>query len=293
MAAVGKRAAPYLFLAPAVILGSIFFVLPLLVSLGLSFTKWDSLSPPVFVGIANYRYLLTRDPLFYESLWNMVRFVAATIVFGVPLALLLAMAFRRSRLKALWRSAFWLPMVTNIVAVAYVWQFLLADPYGLVNRLLAFVGISGPPWLASPDWAMTAIVAIYVWFHLGQDMMLLSAGLDAVDPEVEEAAEMDGAGRLAAFRFVTLPMIRPTVLLVVLTNLVKGAGYFALMLILTDGGPADSTNVAALHIYQLAFANLRLGMSAAAAYILMALLVAVILVQFRFLRRGGLEAWGR
>lgn len=293
MAAVGKRAAPYLFLAPAAILGTLFFVLPLLVSLGLSFTKWDSLSPPVFVGLANYRYLLTRDPLFYESLWNMVRFVAATILFGVPLALGLAMAFRRSRLKTLWRSAFWLPMVTNIVAVAYVWQFLLADPYGLVNRLLGLAGIAGPPWLASPDWAMTAIVAIYVWFHLGQDMMLLSAGLDAVDPAVEEAAEMDGAGRLAAFWFVTLPMIRPTVLLVVLTNLVKGAGYFALMLILTDGGPANSTNVAALHVYQLAFANLRLGMSAAAAYILMALLMAVILLQFRFMRRGGLEAWGR
>lgn len=291
MAVVGKRTAPWLFLAPALVLGTIFFVAPLVVSLGLSFTKWDSLSPPRFVGIANYTYLLTRDPLFYESLWNMVRFVAATLVFGVPLALLIAVAFRRSRLKTLWRSAFWLPMVTNIVAVAYVWQFLLADPYGLVNRLLAFAGISGPPWLASPDWAMSAIVVVYVWFHLGQDMMLISAGLDAVDPEIEEAAEMDGAGRFAVLWFVTLPLIRPTLLLVLMTNLVKGAGYFALMLILTDGGPANSTNVAALHIYQLAFANLRLGMSSAAAIILMALVMLVLLAQFRFMRRGGLEAW--
>lgn len=291
MAVVGKRAAPWLFLAPTLVLGTVFFVAPLLVSLGLSVTKWDSLSPPRFVGIANYAFLLTRDPLFFESLWNMVRFVAATLLFGVPLALLVALAFRRSRLKTLWRSAFWLPMVTNIVAVAYVWQFLLADPYGLVNRLLAFAGISGPPWLASPDWAMSAIVVVYVWFHLGQDMMLLSAGLDAVDPAVEEAAEMDGAGRFAVFRFVTLPLIRPTLLLVVTTNLVKGAGYFALMLILTDGGPANSTNVAALHIYQLAFGNLRLGMSSAAAIILMALVMLVLLAQFRFMRRGGLDAW--
>jgi multiple sugar transport system permease protein len=291
MAVVGKRAAPYLFLAPTLVLGAVFFVVPLLVSLGLSFTKWDSLSPPRFVGWANYAYLLTRDPLFYESLWNMARFVGGAVLFGVPLALVLAIAFRRSRLKTLWRSAFWLPMVTNIVAVAYVWQFLLADPYGLVNRLLGFVGIVGPPWLSSPEWAMSAIVIIYVWFHLGQDMMLLSAGLDAVDPAVEEAAEMDGAGPLRRYWYVTLPMISPTLLLVLMTNLVKGAGYFALMLILTDGGPANTTNVAALHIYHLAFANLRLGMSAAAAYILMALVMMVLLVQFRLMRRGGLEAW--
>ncbi|MCO6048491.1 sugar ABC transporter permease [Mesorhizobium sp. RP14(2022)] len=286
-----RRLAPYLFLAPSIVLGTVFFVVPLLVSLALSFAVWDSLKAPRFVGIANYRYLLTRDPLFYESLWNTARFVGATIIIGVPLALALAVAFRRSRWKPLWRSAFWLPMVTNIVAVAYVWQFLLADPYGLVNRTLSAIGIAGPAWLADPAWAMSAIILVFIWFHLGQDMMLISAGLDAVDEEVEEAASLDGANRWEVLWHITLPLIRPTMLLVLMTNLVKGIGYFALMLVLTDGGPANSTNVAALHVYRLAFENLRLGMASAAAYLLLAVVMAVLLVQFRVMRRGGLDAW--
>lgn len=286
-----RRLAPYLFLAPTIVLGTIFFVVPLLVSFALSFAVWDSLKAPRFVGIANYRYLLTRDPLFYESLWNTARFVGATVIIGVPLAMALAVAFRRSRWKPLWRSAFWLPMVTNIVAVAYVWQFLLADPYGLVNRTLSAIGIAGPAWLADPAWAMSAIILVFIWFHLGQDMMLISAGLDAVDDEVEEAAALDGANRWEVLWHITLPLIRPTMLLVLMTNLVKGIGYFALMLVLTDGGPANSTNVAALHVYRLAFENLRLGMASAAAYLLLAVVMVVLLVQFRVMRRGGLDAW--
>ncbi|MBE7183548.1 MAG: sugar ABC transporter permease [Methylobacterium mesophilicum] len=286
-----RRLAPYLFLAPVFVLGTVFFVVPLLVSFGLSFAVWDSLKAPRFVGVANYRYLLTRDPLFFSSLWNTLRFVGATIMIGVPLALALAVAFRRSRWKPLWRSAFWLPMVTNIVAVATVWRFLLADPYGLVNRTLSALGIAGPAWLADPAWAMGAIILVFIWFHLGQDMMLISAGLDAVDEEVEEAAALDGANRWQVLWHVTLPLIRPTMLLVLMTNLVKGIGYFALMLVMTDGGPANSTNVAALHVYRLAFENLRLGMASAAAYLLLAVVMAVVLVQFRVMRRGGLDAW--
>ncbi|WP_152047664.1 carbohydrate ABC transporter permease [Aureimonas psammosilenae] len=288
---LSKRAAPFVFLAPTLILGFLFFVLPLLVSLYLSFTSWNSLSAPRFVGWANYIYLLTRDPLFWGSLRNTATFVGASLAIGMPLALGLALAFRNTRAKALWRGIYWLPMVTNIVAIAYVWQFLLADPYGLVNRSLAFLGFAGPAWLSDPGTAMTAIVIVYVWFHVGQDMMLLSAGLDAVDESCEEAAEVDGARGLQVFWHVTLPLLRPTILLVSMTNLIKGIGFFALMLVMTDGGPVNSTNVAALHIYQIAFANLRLGMASAAAYILLIVVLAISLLQLRVMRRGGLEAW--
>lgn len=288
---LSRRAAPYLFLAPTLASGLVFFMLPLGLSLGLSFTNWNSLAPPRFVGLANYTYLLGRDPLFLASLGNTALFVAATMVVGIPLALALAVAFRGSRLRSLWRSAYWLPMATNVVAIAYVWQFLLADPYGLVNRILAALGVVGPAWLAQPHWAMAAIVLVFMWFHVGHDMMLLSVGLDAVDKAVEDAATLDGASPRQVFWFVTLPMIRPTMLLVSTTNLVKGVGYFALMLVLTDGGPVNATNVAALHIYRMAFANLRLGMASAAAYILFALVLVVVLAQFRIMRRGGLEGW--
>lgn len=288
---LGKRLAPYVFLAPTIVLGTLFFVLPLLLSLGLSFATWNSLAPPRFVGLANYRYLLTRDPLFYASLRNTAAFVGATIAIGVPLALALALAFRRSRLKRLWRSAFWLPMVTNVVAVAYIWQFLLADPYGLVNRLLAAFGIAGPAWLADPAFAMSALVVVFVWFHVGQDMMLLASGLDGIDEACEEAAEMDGAGPARVFWYVTLPLLKPTILLVAMTNMIKGVGYFALMLVLTGGGPVNTTNVAALHIYTMAFADLRLGLASAGAYILLAIVFAIALLQLRLMRRGGLESW--
>lgn len=288
---VGRRLAPYLFLAPTLVLGFVFFVMPLVLSLGLSFTAWNSLAPPRFVGLANYRYLLTRDPIFFPSLRNTAVFVGATIAIGVPLALALALAFRGSRFKRVWRSAFWLPMVTNVVAVAYIWQFLLADPYGLVNRLLTRLGIAGPAWLSDPSFAMSALVLVFIWFHVGQDMMLLASGLDAIDASCEEAAAMDGAGPWRVVWHVTLPLLRPAILLIVLTNMIKGVGYFALMLVLTEGGPVNSTNVAALHLYNMAFADLRLGMASAGAYILLAAVFLVALAQLRLMRRGGLEAW--
>ena len=286
-----KQLAPYLFLAPTLVLGFIFFVLPLAISLGLSFTTWNSLAPPRFVGWANYRYLLTRDPVFFLSLKNTAIFVSATIAIGVPLALSFALAFRHSRFKPLWRSAFWLPMVTNVVAVAYIWQFLLADPYGLINRALAFLVIAGPAWLADPSFAMSAVVLVFIWFHVGQDMMLLAAGLDGIDERCEEAAVMDGATAGRVFWYITLPLLRPTILLIVMTNMIKGVAFVALMLVLTSGGPVNSTRVTALHLYNAAFADLRLGLASAGAYILLAIVFVIALVQLRLMRRGGLEAW--
>ena len=287
-----KRSAPYVFLIPVFLFGFVFFVVPLVFSLGLSFTRWNSLSPPRYVGTANYSFLLTRDPLFYQTLGNTAAFVAGTIALGVPLALLLGLAFRRSRLKPLWRSAFWLPMVTNIVAIAYVWRAVLDDPYGMVNRLLASLGIAGPAWLFDPSFAMLSIIIVFVWFQLGQDMMLISAGLDTVDERCEEAAKLDGASPLQVFWHVTLPLLRPTMLFVTMSNLVKGVGYFALMLVLTDGGPVNSTNVLALHTYQMAFFDLKLGMASAAAFILLVMVLAVAVLQLRMMRRGGLESYG-
>lgn len=288
---LSKRSAPYVFLLPAFALGLLFFVVPLVLSLGLSFTAWNSLTPPRFVGLANYQFLLFRDPLFWTTLKNSFVFVGGTILLGVPLALLFSVAFRRARFKPLWRAAFWLPMVTNIVAVAYVWRFVLDDPYGLANRLLAALGVAGPDWLFDPDWAMIAVIVVFVWFHLGQDMMLISAALEGVDEEVEEAATLEGANPLQVFWHVTLPLIRPALLLVLVTNLIKGVGYFELMLVLTEGGPVNATQVAALNTYQMAFANLKLGLASASAYLLLSVVLAIAFVQVRLLRRGGLEAW--
>jgi len=290
-AVLTKETAPYLFLAPALLFGVLFFGVPLVASLYLSFTSWNSLAAPRWIGLANYEHLFTRDPLFLRTLLNTVVFAAGAVFVGVPIALGLAQAFTRSRAQTLWRSIYGLPMVTNVVAVGFIWWFVLADPWGVLNRLLALAGIAGPSWINDPSTAMTAVIMVFVWMHLGQNMLLFSAGLGSLDETYREAARLDGASEWQVFRHVTLPLLKPTILFVLITNMITAISYFALMLVLTDGGPANSTNVSALYIYSMAFADLRLGRASAAAYVLLVVVFAVSLLQLRLMRRGGVEAY--
>ena len=163
-----KDWAPYAFLAPLLFFFVVFFALPTGFALYLTFTRWNPLSTPKFIGLKNYTYLLTQDPTFYLTLKNTFVFAFGTVLVGVPVALVVAFVFTLSKGKTFWRSVYWLPMVTNVVAVAYIWQYLLDGTYGLVNRLLAVVGIGGPQWLTDPVSAMTAVVIVAVWTGLGQ-----------------------------------------------------------------------------------------------------------------------------
>jgi multiple sugar transport system permease protein len=182
-------------------------------------------------------------------------------------------------------------MVTNVVAVGFIWWFVLADPWGVLNRLLALVGIAGPAWLNDPSTAMIAVVMVFVWMHLGQNMLLFSAGLGAIDETLHEAARVDGASEAKIFWSVTLPLLRPTILFVLITSVITAISYFALILVLTEGGPVNSTNVTALYIYGMAFTDLRLGRASAAAYVLLVVIFLVSVLQLRVLRRGGVEAY--
>ncbi|MFT8243157.1 carbohydrate ABC transporter permease [Roseomonas sp. BN140053] len=286
----GPRFAPYLFLAPALVPGVLFYLLPVGVSLILSFTDWNLLSAPRWVGWRNYTYLLSIDPTFYRTLLNTFVFAIGGAVVGIPLALLVAWAISLSRGKAYWRVIFWLPMVTNVVAVAYAWRFVLDPSYGLLNRLLELVGLGGPEWLGSPTTAMISVVAVSVWMGLGHNILLFAAGLESIDESLYEAARLDGAGPWRILRHVTLPLLRPTLLFASVTGLISGLGTFALILLLTAGGPEGSTNVSALYIYQMAFEHLRMGRASAAALILFVLVLLLTLLQVRVLRRGGLDA---
>lgn len=288
---VTQRSAPYLFLAPIIFFGIVFFLVPLLASLYLSFTSWNSLVPPRWVGLANYIHLFRRDPIFLQTLGNTALFAVGSVGIGVPASLLLARAFWRSRLQGLWRSIYALPMVTNVVAVGFIWWFVLADPWGVLNRLLALAGIAGPAWLNDPAMAMLSVVMVFIWMHLGQNMLLFSAGLGAIDDTLHEAARIDGASEARIFWSVTLPLLRPTILFVLVTSVITAVSYFALILVLTDGGPVNSTNVSALYIYGMAFTDLRLGRASAAAYVLLVVILLVSLVQLRAMRRGGVEAY--
>jgi multiple sugar transport system permease protein len=283
--------APYVFLAPAIFFLIVFFLLPIGFSLYLTFTRWNPLSSPVWVGLQNYVYLLTRDPLFFVTLRNTLVFALGTVVVGVPLAMVFAYMFTLSRGKVFWRSIYWLPMVTNVVAIAYIWGFILDGTYGLLNHVLGWFGVTGPQWLTNPSTAMVAVILVAVWTALGQNMLIFSAGLEGIDEALYEAARIDGANALSIFWHVTIPLLRPTILFSTITNFIAGMGSFSLILILTEGGPRNSTNVTALYMYQMAFQDLRMGRAAAAAFILFVVIFVITLIQLRIFRRGGVESY--
>ncbi|MDZ7704139.1 MAG: sugar ABC transporter permease [Trueperaceae bacterium] len=286
----GKQIAPYLFLAPALLFGIVFLLLPLGFSLYLTFTRWNPLSTPRWVGPDQYRYLLS-DPTFLSTLGNTMIFALGTVFVGVPLALIIAYAFTFSRGRSVWRTLYWLPMVTNVVAVGYLWQYLLDGTYGLVNVLLGYVGINGPAWLSDPGAAMAAVIIVAVWMGIGQNMLLFSAGIEGLNTTLFEAARIDGANAIQVFWYIALPLLRPTLLFVTVTSFIAGMGSFSLILVLTEGGPMNATNVTALYMYQTAFQDLRMGRAAAMAFILFVLIFIVTLVQLRVFRRGGVEAY--
>ncbi len=287
-----KKVAPWVLLAPTLAFAVVFFIIPLIFATYISLTKWDSLTPPKWVGLENYRYILTVDPIFWKTFWNTLYFAFGSIVVGVPLAVVLAYAFTRSKGQVLWRSIYWLPMVTNVVAVAYIWWFILDDRWGLINRTLGLLGLGAPGWLTNPSLALTTVILIFVWMQLGQNMLLFSAGLADIDESYYEAARLDGAGEWRLFFDITLPLLAPTTLFVLITNFIAGLSYFALMLAISDGngGPMRSTTVTGLYMYQVAFADLRLGRATAMAYVLAAVILVITLAQLRFFRRGGVEA---
>ncbi len=276
--------APWLFLAPLLAFAAVFLVAPLGFSVWLSFTRWNPLGAPEWVGLRQFEYLLMRDDDFWRSVANTFVFALGFVACVVPLSLGLAFAFRRARGRAVWRSVYYLPQLTNVVAIAYLWQFVLDDRYGLINRLLGLAGLRGPDWLTDPVMAMVSVVLVMVWYDAGKNMMVFSAALEAVDEDVYDAARIDGAGPWRVLRSITLPIIRPAFTFVTITSFITGMGFFALILAMTGGGPRGATDVTALYAYRMAFEDLRMGRASAAALILAALIGVVALVQFRLLR---------
>lgn len=285
-----KRVAPYLFMAPVLIFGVSMFLGPLLFAAYVSFTDWDGVATPKWVGLGNYAYLLGRDRFFLTSLWHTLYFAAGSVIVGVPGALIVAAMISRSRYQSFWRTVYWLPMITNIVAVAYIWWYILNDTSGLLNRTLDLLGLPGPNWLTSTSISMFSVILVFSWISVGQNVLVFLSGLNEIDESYYEAAKLDGANPLQLFWSITIPLLRPTILFVLITSLINSLSSFVLMMILTEGGPARSTTVTGLYLYDMAFTDLRLGRASAAAYILFAIILVISLVQLRLLRRGGVEA---
>ena len=283
-----QAVAAWVLAVPFLALFLVFTAGPVLASLGMSFTdirSTDMRTPLAvgFVGLENYLDLL-GDPLFQKVAVN----TGLYVLLGVPLTMALALAVavglaRITWLSGLFRVGYYLPVVTSIVAVAVVWKFLLRAEGGLVNTVLGSVGIDGPAWLDSTTLALPSLVVMAAWRNLGTLMVIFLAGLSTIPQEMKEAAEVDGANAWQRFRFITLPMLRPTLLF---GAVITGIGYlqfFEEAFVMTKGGPLDATRSVTFFTYdQFSFGNY--GVAAAASYLLFLAVVVLTLLQFRLLR---------
>ena len=278
------------FAAPFMILFGTFLAFPIIASFALSFTSFGlrDLASPIgatFVGLKNYVDLLA-DPLFWKSLINTFYFVVIGVPLTLALGLLIANALNRgvTKFRTAFRVGYYLPVITSIVAIAVVWRFLLNPDVGLINMLLASLGITGPAWLADPLLAMPSIIAMAVWRNLGFAMVVFLAGMQAIPATLYEAASIDGAGRWQLFRFITIPMLRPTILFMTVITTIGYLQLFEEPFVMTDGGPLDSTLSVTMYMYQQGFRFFHQGYASAVAYVLFVIVAFVAFLQFKFLR---------
>ena len=284
--------AAWLFLAPALGLISVFFFLPVVASLLLSFTDFDiyaiaDLSNVRLVGWRNYSRLI-ESPIFWVALKNTFYFVlvGGPLTMGVALGAALLVNARLVRFKGFFRTLYFAPFITTMVAVAIVWRYLYHRQYGLINYALGAVGIEPVDWLGDPHWAMPAIILLAVWKNFGYSMLIFIAGLQAIPQELYEAADLDGAGPWRRFRHVTLPMLGPTLLFVGLITMIGFFQLFAEPYVMTQGGPLQSTTSMVLLMYEEGFRWWRMGYAAAVAFVLFLVILAFMLVQRRLQREA-------
>lgn len=286
--------AGWVFAGPALIVIGVFFAIPVVAALVLSFTDFDlyalaDMRNLRFAGISNYSDLL-QTPLFWKALWNTLKFV----VFGVPLSIALSLGAalllnaKVARFKGLFRTVLFAPVVTTLVAVAVIWRYLFHTSYGLVNWLLGHIGIAPIDWFGDPHWAMPAIILFAVWKNFGYNMVILLAGLQGIPQDLYEAARIDGASRWKQFLHVTLPMLGPVLLVV---SVITISGYFQLFAepyVMTQGEPLQSTVSVLYFMFEEGFAWWSLGRASAVAFLLFLIILGVTTLLLRFGRRRGL-----
>lgn len=285
-----QNLAGWLFSGPFLLVFAIFLAIPIIASFVLSFTSFGlrDLRNPIgasFVGLENYLALLA-DGEFRQALVN----TAIYVVGGVPLTLIAGLAIAVAlngavvRFRTFFRVGYYLPVVTSIVAIAVVWRFVLDPGQGLLNLLLRQAGFAGANWLGDPSLAMPSIIAMIIWKNAGFSMVIFLAGLQTIPTSLYEAARIDGAGRWAEFRHVTLPGLRPTILFSTVTTTIGYLQVFEEPFVMTGGGPLNTTVSIAQYTYQEGFSFFHQGYAAAIAYVLFVIVAVVAVLQFRLLR---------
>jgi ABC-type sugar transport system permease subunit len=275
----------YAIILPTLAIILLFRFLPMLQAFVISFTEYDLLTPPKFVGLDNFIDLI-QDPLFLNSAHISIAYVVLSVVPVWALSLALAVLFNRKILaKNAFRSAAFMPVVMPAVVNAVVWTFMYHQD-GVVNTIIGWFGVDPIPWLRSSAWALWAVILIGIWRATPYYMVIFLAGLQAIPEEYYEAAQIDGASAWAQFQHITLPLLKPTTLLVMVMSVIVALKVFAVPMIMTGGGPADATRVLPLMIYQTAFEFFKMGRAAAMSMFLFAAVMIFTVFQIRLFSRG-------
>ncbi len=274
----------YFFVGPQLAGILAFSILPIIAAVGISFFQWDLLTPPKFVGLENYKYELL-NPDFLKALVNTLYYSALTIVPEIVIALLLAVAVNNIKGKVVYRTILFSPVVTSSVAVSVVWAWLYNNRFGLINTVLASIGIAGPNWLTDTGLVLPSIAIMTIWWSAGYDVVLFLAGLQGIPRTYYEAAEIDGASSVRQFFCVTLPLLTPTTFFVVITKIISSFQVFDQTYIMTDGGPAKASYTLVLHVYNEAFTYFKMGNASASAILLFVMILGVTIFQFVYQKK--------
>lgn len=286
----------YLFLAPGLILFLVFMVIPMIAAAYLSLCRYDVIHSPSWIGLRNYARIgkdIANHGVFYLSLRNTMQYAIGTIPVGMALALGLALLVNAGlRGSSIYRTTYYLPVVTSMVAVAMVWMWIYDPSYGLLNYLLAKLsaGRANPQaWLGNPKLAMMAIVAMSIWKGLGYNMVIYLAGLQGIPEHLYEAAMMDGATRWQRFRAITWPLLKPTTAFILVMSTIGASQVFAQVYVMTNGGPNNATTTIVHQIFQNAFSFMKMGYASAMAFVLFGLIFLLSLITLRLTRAGQVE----
>ncbi len=241
---------------------------PFVVSIVLSMTDWRIMIAPKFVGLQNYVQILTNDPNFWQSIRVTFTYVALALPLGLFAGLGLSLLLNQKVPGArAFGTLFYLPAVLSGVSVALMWMWLLNPDYGVVNTMLGLVGIQGPNWFWDPDWSLPSVVLMSLW-RVGGSAIIYLAGLQNISPHLYEAAEIDGAGRLAKLRHITIPMLTPTIFFQLVMELIDAFQVFTVIYVITDGGPMRSTLFYMFYMFRTAFEDFDMGYASALAWIM-------------------------
>ena len=273
-------------LVPIGVLFFTFAVLPVGMAIWLSFHRYNQLAPEVpFIGLRNYAFAFAQDPFFRNALSNTLKFAVVAVPLNLVIALPIALGLNSvEKFKAVFRSAFFLPTISSAVAVSLIWRVIYDPQAGWLNEGLERFGLQGHSWLTQPSTALWAVMVAMLWQDLGYNILILLAGLQGIPDDFQDAAKVDGAGTMRRFFDVTLPLLRRTILFVVVLTAISYMQQFTHVSVMTEGGPVRTSETLVLYIWQKGFADLQMGYAASMSIILMLLVLGITLTQLRLLR---------